>query len=235
MKPQSKIICIGFSPLQKELNKFAPQNYIFCFEAQCFKTQEIIDNENPALIILFSENDYFLKMGINFSKIFYSQIPTIYITQDNSLYHKLQILKLGVDAYINQPICVQELLVRVDSLIAKRNYPERRINKKHALFLEQVNRHIEKNIDKQIFDTTSLAFDLNLCRSQLYKKLKRFTGKSTSAYVRDYKLKKAKALIEDNFGSVSQVAMEVGFNSFSYFSIQFRKQFGITPSSLQKH
>jgi len=235
MNPRHKIFCIGFSYLLFELAKFARHTYSFTFENHCFNIQYKIRDEKPSLVILFSQNIHYLELCKKLNEECFTQTPIIYITEESSLYYKLQILELGVDAYLTQPICIQELLVRVKSLIAKRAIqPQNEIPEKSNLFLEQVNHSIEKNIDNSLFDTAKLAYTLHLSRSQLYKKLKQHTGKSTSAYVRDYKLKKARALIEDNYGPVSQVALEVGFNSFSYFSIQFRKQFGVTPSSLQK-
>jgi len=35
--------------------------------------------------------------------------------------------------------------------------------------------------------------------------------------------------LNHNFGNISQVAYEVGFNNPAYFAGCFRKQFGVTP------
>lgn len=235
MEARHKIFCIGFSYLLFELIKYGRHKYAFTFEKHCFNIQDKIRDEKPSLIILFSENVHYLELCKKLNESCFNQTPLIYVTEDTSLYYKLQILELGIDAYLTQPICIQELMVRIQSLIEKRENPENEVREKYDLFLEHVNHSIEENIENSFFDTTHLAHTLNLSRSQLYKKIKQHSGKSTSAYVRDFKLKKAKVLIEDNYGSVSQIALEVGFNSFNYFSIQFRKQFGVSPSSLQKH
>ncbi|KAA3617296.1 MAG: helix-turn-helix domain-containing protein [Calditrichaeota bacterium] len=234
MNPQHKVFCIGFSYLLFDLIKYGKHKYVFTFEKHCFNIQNKIRDEKPSLIILFSQNIHYLELCKKLNEQCFKNIPIIYITEETSLYSKLQILELGVDAYLLQPICIQELMIRINSLIKKQADKIGNEPPKIDLFLKEVNQQIEKNIDNPLFDTSLLALSLNLSRSQLYKKLKQKTGKSTTAYVRDYKLNKAKNLIEANYGSVSQVALEVGFNSFNYFSIQFKKQFGFTPSSLQK-
>ncbi len=232
MVPKHKIFCIGFSYLLFELIKYGRQTYSFTFEKHCFNIQDKIHDEKPSLIILLSEDVHYLELCKKLNESCFKQTPVIYITKDESLYYKLKILELGVDAYLNQSVSIQELMVRIQSLIEKNNRKEQ--PELTDLFLQEVEHQIDKNIDNPTFGTTSLAHILHFSRSQLYKKIKQHSGKSTSAYVRDYKLKKAKALIEHNYGSVSQVALHVGFNSFNYFSIQFKKQYGISPSSLQK-
>jgi YesN/AraC family two-component response regulator len=36
-------------------------------------------------------------------------------------------------------------------------------------------------------------------------------------------------MLEQNFGNVSQVSYEVGFNNLSYFNKSFKKLYGISP------
>ena len=49
-------------------------------------------------------------------------------------------------------------------------------------------------------------------------------------YIRTLRLKKAATLLSERFGSVSDVAYEVGFTNLSYFSKCFKEHFGKTPS-----
>ncbi|WP_425639760.1 nickel-binding protein [Algoriphagus yeomjeoni] len=69
-----------------------------------------------------------------------------------------------------------------------------------------------------------------LSKSQLYRKLKTLTGKSPNTFLKDYRLKKALALLNKNSGNVSEIAFETGFSSPSYFSKCFHKKYGHSPS-----
>ncbi|MEX2568293.1 MAG: helix-turn-helix domain-containing protein [Cyclobacteriaceae bacterium] len=48
--------------------------------------------------------------------------------------------------------------------------------------------------------------------------------------MRSYRLKRAAQLIEDQFGNVSEIADEVGFNSLTYFTRSFKQYYGRTPT-----
>jgi len=40
-------------------------------------------------------------------------------------------------------------------------------------------------------------------------------------------------MIENNTGTISEIAYEVGFNSPSYFSKSFKEKFGVSPSEFE--
>lgn len=51
--------------------------------------------------------------------------------------------------------------------------------------------------------------------------------------MRSYKLHYAKQLIEKDFGNITEIAFESGFNNPSYFAECFKKLFGLSPSDYQ--
>jgi AraC-like DNA-binding protein len=58
------------------------------------------------------------------------------------------------------------------------------------------------------------------------------TGKSPSSFLKEYRLDEALALLKKRTRNVSEVALETGFNSHSYFSKCFQQQYGCLPSEL---
>jgi AraC-like DNA-binding protein len=84
------------------------------------------------------------------------------------------------------------------------------------------------------FSSETYAREVGMSRSQLHRKLKALTGQSTGDFIRSYRLKYARQLIEKHYGNMTQVAYECGFNSPSYFAECFRKQFGVIPSEFAK-
>jgi AraC-like DNA-binding protein len=75
---------------------------------------------------------------------------------------------------------------------------------------------------------------LQLSNSQVYRKIKAITGKSTAVFIRSIRLQYAKELLKNTDKTISEIAYEVGFNNPSWFSRAFKEEFGYTPSSSSK-
>jgi AraC-like DNA-binding protein len=54
------------------------------------------------------------------------------------------------------------------------------------------------------------------------------------AYLNRYRIQQAKKLLETGKRTITQVALESGFSSQSYFSRMFQKEVGITPKAYQQ-
>ena len=57
---------------------------------------------------------------------------------------------------------------------------------------------------------------------------------SVSRYIRELQLAKAKDLLVDTAFAISAVASYVGFDDSNYFTVIFKKQFGISPKEFRK-
>ncbi len=94
---------------------------------------------------------------------------------------------------------------------------------------------LNNNISNSSFSVETLAENMAVSRYVLYKKIISLTGEPPVELIRRIRLLKAASLIENKFGNLSEVALEVGFNNPAYFSDCFKKQFGVPPSQyLQK-
>ena len=91
---------------------------------------------------------------------------------------------------------------------------------------------IENHLAEEEFSIEQFAGEVYMSRMQLHRKLKALTGKSASLYVRSFRLLKAKKVIEERQGNVSEIAYSVGFSSPAYFTKCFKEEFGISPSEL---
>ena len=77
----------------------------------------------------------------------------------------------------------------------------------------------------------SFTFALLLpCRAQFYRKITALTGMTANDLIKNFRLHKASQLLAQHWGSVSQVAYEVGFSNLSHFSKCFKEEFGVSPS-----
>lgn len=55
---------------------------------------------------------------------------------------------------------------------------------------------------------------------------------SPSEYLRDVRLKRAYALLEQRVGSISEIAYAVGFDSLSSFTRAFKARYALPPSQV---
>ena len=84
-----------------------------------------------------------------------------------------------------------------------------------------------KNFDFKVDD---FGKPVGCSKSQLYRKMISLTGKSPNSFIKEYRLNEALSLLNKQVKNVSEVAFETGFNSPSYFSKCFQKQYGRSPS-----
>lgn len=177
-----------------------------------------------------------------------SHIPIILLTAKAGQRHKMEGLQTGADAYLTKPFDEAELLLRGKNLVAQRQKLREQLSSglpdfglrpgdiavtsADERFLKKVAAAIEENIDNEFFSVEDFAGAVAFSRSQLHRKLKALTGKSPNELIREFRLTRAKELLEKRHGNVSEVAVAVGYNSLSYFTRSFKDAFGILPSEV---
>jgi AraC-like DNA-binding protein len=102
-------------------------------------------------------------------------------------------------------------------------------------FMSKVLEVIEKHISDEDFSNEEFGSEVGMSRQQIHRKLIAITGKSASLYIRSVRLAKAKTMIIDQKGNISEIAYNVGFSSPAYFTKCFKKEFGFPPSDLANH
>lgn len=108
------------------------------------------------------------------------------------------------------------------------------LDPRDRFLLEKIHTIMEKNLSNERFGVEDMAQALDMSYSSLYAKMKAMTGKTPLFYINNYRMNVAKELLESKMYSVSEVAFKVGSLSPNTFSRDFKKYFGITPSSLLK-
>lgn len=98
-------------------------------------------------------------------------------------------------------------------------------------FLDRLDRFILANILESDLDISTLAAEMCMSHSTLYRRVKSMTGMATNAYIRKHRLTKAMHLLREG-NNVSEVAIMCGFNSPNYFSRCFKSEYGISPSDV---
>ncbi len=172
-----------------------------------------------------------------------SHIPVILLTAKATSENKIDGLETGADVYLTKPFSSKELLVRIKNLLAQRSLLKEKYgkdvkfvpenitpNKADQEFLVNATGIAQKFLDDPQFDSDKFASEIFLSRSQLHRKIHSITGQSTGEFIRTIRLKKAAGLILEKKLSVTQIALEVGFNSPSHFTKAFKQMFDCLPS-----
>lgn len=174
-------------------------------------------------------------------------IPIIMLTAKSMGEDVLDGLKSGADAYLAKPFNEAELKLRISNLIDKRNRLQTKYQKtvlnpskkssaksdRNQRFLNKAIELIQNNLDNAQYDSEQLAKDMAMSDSQLYRKLKAITDRSTAIFIRHVRLEKAKELLQNSDKTVAEVAFETGFNDPNWFSKAFREEFGQSPSQFR--
>ena len=169
-------------------------------------------------------------------------IPFILLTAKTDVNSKIEGMDCGADAYIEKPFSVQYLEACIKNLLDLRNLLRQKFSKMPMVplssiasnstddkFLTHINEIIEQNFSNPELSIDFLAEELCISRSGLFSKIKTLANVTPNELIQIVRLKKAAVLLSENKFRVNEICYMVGFNSPSYFSKCFQKQFGIKP------
>lgn len=175
-----------------------------------------------------------------------SHIPVILLTAKAGEESQLAGMKAGADDFFLKPFKTNQLLIRIEKLIELRNQLKIRYSGRipaspkdiaftstDEKFLEKIQAIVDNDLSDSNFTVDELCKKIGMSRMQLHRKLTALTGLSTTAYIRDQKLRMALQRLEQSGESVSEIAYAVGFNSPSYFIKCFKEIYQMTPSEYQ--
>lgn len=172
-----------------------------------------------------------------------NHIPVILLTGSFSPESKLQGVEGGADDYITKPFEKELLLARVGALLKNRQNLQKyfyneithqentlKISAEYKEFLEACIAIVEKHLDNDEFSIQTLAEEIGMSHSRLYKKIKAISGQSANSFIRYIRLRKAAELFINTNYNVNETAFYVGIRDVKYFREQFQKAFGMKPS-----
>lgn len=170
-------------------------------------------------------------------------IPIILLTAKATIEDRIKGLAHGADAYLTKPFVKEELFTRLDQLVILRkklihkfehsglsHIIKHRPKDPETQFIQKAVKAINESLENEAYGSADLAQKLNMSESQLYRKLKALSGKSTAVFIRSVRLKKAKEMLLSTDMNISEIAYETGFSDPAWFSRAFKAEFGSNPS-----
>lgn len=236
--------------LQKELKP----NFRILAAGNGAAAVDILAKENVSLVIsdvmMPEMNGYELCKRIK-SDIAFSHIPVILLTALSDDKQRMYGIASGADEFIQKPIHIEELKLRIVRLLEERARlrnaftqelrspaaSDLKIGKTESMddvFMRKFMALIEESYPDSDFSIEKASDMLGLSRVHLYRKVKELTGVTPTDFLRNYRLKRAAALLREKGRNVNEVAYATGFSSPPYFSKCFKAAYTVTPTEYQE-
>ena len=175
-----------------------------------------------------------------------SHIPVILLTARTTDVSRIEGLQLGADDYITKPFNVEILRLRVKKFIDWEQNNHRLFRQKMNIepseititpldeqFIKKAIALVEKNIADSEFSVETMATEVGMSRTTLYKKLMTITGQGPAEFIRTIRIKRGRALLESSQMQVTEIAYAVGFTTVKSFTMNFKAEYGMTPSEFR--
>ena len=172
-----------------------------------------------------------------------SHIPVIMLTAKAAEEQLIEGLESGADIYLTKPFSIVVLQNYISNLLKLKTVLRQRYSQKIYLepldvevgtvdkkFMERLMSVVEDSLGQPDFSVPSLAKELGMSKAVLYKKFNALVHIPIGEFIKNMRLKKAASLLVNDKMNISEIAWEVGFNDRKYFSKEFRKFFGKSPS-----
>jgi len=102
-----------------------------------------------------------------------------------------------------------------------------------AIFVQKLEKVVAKFYTEPLLDVNFIAKEMAMSERQLQRKIKVILGTTTNNFIKELRLKKAKALLQNGL-QIGRVALDVGFSSQTYFGRCFKEQYDCTPKQFQQ-
>ncbi|MFD1255947.1 two-component regulator propeller domain-containing protein [Mucilaginibacter terrae] len=174
-----------------------------------------------------------------------SHIPVILLTALAAQLHQINGFHTGAEAYVTKPFSIKILELNIRNLLLSRDKMRKKFSRQILLqpfdmpvhniqedFISKLIVIIERKIEDPEFGVDELSYEIGMSRSVLYKKTRSLTDMAPADLIKSVRLKKAALLLQQQKDlTISEVASLVGFNDRKYFSREFKKLHGYSPSA----
>lgn len=169
-------------------------------------------------------------------------VPILLFSAKETEDDKIRAFQAGADAYITKPVSLRYIKARIDTLLAQK---ERQKEQGLDQWARQRDAHYSTQdrifitrlrdiIDRQLSEGTpvnveSLAAEMNMSYSALYKKVKLITDRTVLDFLNDYRIFKAVQCFKEGERNIAEVAEKCGFPDIRAFRNAFKARMNTTP------
>ena len=139
-------------------------------------------------------------------------------------------LKADIRMLINSCNLLREKVVRRSETVTPVSVETGERDDAKMLFISKVRQIIGEHLDIQGYTIDMLCADMGMSRTGFYNKMKEFTGKYPTEYVVEFKMARAKLLLETGHYSVTETAEMLGYCDAKYFGKKFKDFYHVCPT-----
>ncbi len=164
-----------------------------------------------------------------------------YILLDKSIPWQSEILSAIESIYLsrnkrNAPLYILNAFYHIWILLSENALKVRKVKKQDRNFsvLKDMLSFVQKNYTDRV-TLDDIARSGNVSKSTCLVIFKKYLKDTPTNYLISYRLKMALKLLEKSKMSVTDIALEVGFNGVSYFAEAFRKKYFCSPGEYRSN
>lgn len=208
------------------------------------------EHKNDIIIMDISMPEMNGVMAAKYIRQIDDKCSIIFLTAYDDFEYARNAIKIRALDYLLKPCDINDLLAVMDMAIqkldrecdfkgnTKENKPERkRENVKNfdeQTTIKYLREYVENNYTFDI-SMQEVAEDMGYSDAYFSKLFKQYFNQNFTAYLTEYRIKKAKELLTDTNNSIKDISRMVGYEDSNYFAKIFKRIVGETPSKFREN
>ena len=208
------------------------------------------EHKNDIIIMDISMPEMNGVMAAKYIRQIDDKCSIIFLTAYDDFEYARNAIKIRALDYLLKPCDINDLLAVMDMAIqkldrecdfkgnTKENKPERkRENVKNfdeQTTIKYLREYVENNYTFDI-SMQEVAEDLGYSDAYFSKLFKQYFNQNFTAYLTEYRIKKAKELLTDTNNSIKDISRMVGYEDSNYFAKIFKRIVGEIPSKFREN
>lgn len=208
------------------------------------------EHKNDIIIMDISMPEMNGVMAAKYIRQIDDKCSIIFLTAYDDFEYARNAIKIRALDYLLKPCDINDLLAVMDMAIqkldrecdfkgnTKENKPERkRENVKNfdeQTIIKYLREYVENNYTFDI-SMQEVAEDMGYSDAYFSKLFKQYFNQNFTAYLTEYRIKKAKELLTDTNNSIKDISRMVGYEDSNYFAKIFKRIVGEIPSKFREN
>lgn len=194
---------------------------------------DILQRERVDLVLLdlmMPEMDGFAVLEAMRNRAATRTIPVIVVTGQTLTESEMVRLNVGVTRVLSKGVFnLDEMLAHLDTALARK----RALSGEAQRLVRQAMAYIQENYAEPL-SREQIAAHVGLSEDYLTSCFRKELGLTPMAYLNRYRIQQARQLVKNTHKSITEIALDVGFSSSSYFSRIFRRETGMSPEAYRR-
>lgn len=176
-------------------------------------------------------------------------VPIIAICNEGEKKSIVDSLRTGANSILEKPFHTNLLQAMADRLIQEAarmksfsNSPNAYIQRYNSIEMSAELRHfiaeavntVSQNYTDENYNPDTLAQDMTISRSQLYRKMKQAIDMSPSDFILEYRMQQAERLLRQSTHTISEIITACGFRNRAFFYREFSQRYKCLPKEYRK-